>query len=202
MNHVFWLVLQEKYFSWPHNKSLLSKIVKTRFLVFGLAQFLSFYWPWLCLGPEKSKTEYLAIFTSRLVRNAGLSPRFQVARAVNTTSRRGIKQLGVSFGPLYSSSIFLWKWPEATFIVAGENPRSPPLNDSPAGMHMHMREFNVTVVEAHTGLTMTRLLEHKMRYWYFLSFPPHFGTCYASSDRPQTACSNILLMSRSATKMC
>ena len=36
---------------------------------------------------------------------------------VNTTSRQGIKQLGISFG-----SIFPWKKPGATFIVAGENP--------------------------------------------------------------------------------
>lgn len=49
---------------------------------------------------------------------------------------------------------------------------------------------------------MTRLLEDKMWYWYFFSFPPLFGTCYASSDRPQTACSSILLMSRDASKMC
>ena len=39
---------------------------------------------------------------------------------VNTTSRRGIKQLGVSFG-----SIFALK-------VAGGKPRPPPLNESPA----------------------------------------------------------------------
>ena len=33
---------------------------------------------------------------------------------------------------LYFSSIFLWMWPGAKFIVAGGNPRPPPLNDSPA----------------------------------------------------------------------
>ena len=43
---------------------------------------------------------------------------------VNTTSRRGIKQLGVSF------SSFFFSFP---LKVAGGNPRPPPLNDSSEG---------------------------------------------------------------------
>ena len=42
---------------------------------------------------------------------------------VNTTSRRGIKQLGILFG-----SIFFY----FPIKVAGENPRPPALNDNPA----------------------------------------------------------------------
>ena len=43
---------------------------------------------------------------------------------VNTTSRRGIKQLGVSF------SSFFFSFP---LKVAGGNPWPPPLNDSSEG---------------------------------------------------------------------
>ena len=43
------------------------------------------------------------------------------------SSWREIKQLGVSFGSSRS-----WKKPLTTFIVAGGNPRPPPLTDSPA----------------------------------------------------------------------
>ena len=48
---------------------------------------------------------------------------------VNTTSRRGIKQLGVSFGSVFF--YFTLQVAGATFIVAGGNPRRPPLNDCP-----------------------------------------------------------------------
>ena len=51
---------------------------------------------------------------------------------VNTTSRRKIKQLVVwSFLLFYFSSVFLWKYPGATFTVAGGNLLPPPLIDSP-----------------------------------------------------------------------
>ena len=50
---------------------------------------------------------------------------------VNTTSRQRIKQLVVwSFLLFYFSSIFLWKYPGATFTVAGGNPLPPPLKEA------------------------------------------------------------------------
>ena len=49
---------------------------------------------------------------------------------INTTSRRGIKQLGISFGSIFL--LFSYEnSPGQTFLVTGENPRPPPLNDCP-----------------------------------------------------------------------
>ena len=50
---------------------------------------------------------------------------------INTTSRWGIKQLGSSFGSIFL--LFSNKSSRGgTLLVAGENPRSPALNDNPA----------------------------------------------------------------------
>ena len=49
---------------------------------------------------------------------------------VNTTSRRGIKRLGIPFGSIFL--LFSNKSSRgATLLVAGENPRPPALNDNP-----------------------------------------------------------------------
>ena len=49
---------------------------------------------------------------------------------VNTTSRRGIKRLGISFGSIFV--LFSNKSSQGgTLLVAGENPRPPALNDNP-----------------------------------------------------------------------
>ena len=45
----------------------------------------------------------------------------------NTTSRWGIKQLGIYFGSIF----FYFPLKVATFLVAGENPSPQPLNDRP-----------------------------------------------------------------------
>ena len=50
-----------------------------------------------------------------------------LSRLVDTKSRRGIKQLGISFGSIFPP--FSLESSEDTFIVAGG--KSPPLNDSP-----------------------------------------------------------------------
>ena len=61
---------------------------------------------------------------------------------VNTTSRRGIKPARDFFW-FYFSSIFLWKSePGAKFVVAWENPWSPPLNDSPGPGHSLIRNLS------------------------------------------------------------
>ena len=61
---------------------------------------------------------------------------------VNTTSRRGIKTARDFFW-FYFSSIFLWKSePGAKFVVAWENPWSPPLNDSPGPGHWLIRNLS------------------------------------------------------------
>ena len=49
---------------------------------------------------------------------------------VNTTTRRGIKQLRISFGSIFF--YFPMKVAGTTFLVTGGNPQSPSLNDSPA----------------------------------------------------------------------
>ena len=60
--------------------------------------------------------------------HAGLSPRVPSCW-VKTTSRWGIKQLGVTFGSIFLP--FSNKSSRGvTFIVAGGNPWLPPLNDS------------------------------------------------------------------------
>ena len=48
---------------------------------------------------------------------------------VNTTSRRGIKRLGISFGSIFF--YFPIKVAGATLLVGGENPQPPALNDNP-----------------------------------------------------------------------
>ena len=48
---------------------------------------------------------------------------------MNTKSRRGIKQLGISLGSIFV--LFSFE-AGATFIVAGGDPQPPPLHDSPA----------------------------------------------------------------------
>ena len=45
---------------------------------------------------------------------------------VNTTSRQGIKQLGISFGSIFL--LFSYE-SRGTFIIAGGNPQSPALYD-------------------------------------------------------------------------
>ena len=49
---------------------------------------------------------------------------------VNTTGRRGIKQLRIYFGSICLLHYYE-SCPGATFIVAGANPQAPPLNNSP-----------------------------------------------------------------------
>ena len=49
---------------------------------------------------------------------------------VNTAIRRGIKQLGVSVGFIFLLFSFESSR-EAMFVVAGGNPRPPPINDTP-----------------------------------------------------------------------
>ena len=48
---------------------------------------------------------------------------------VNTTSRLGIKRLGISFGSVFV--LFSNKSSRGPLLVAGENPRPPALNDNP-----------------------------------------------------------------------
>ena len=57
---------------------------------------------------------------------------------VNTTSRRGIKQLGILFG-----SVFLLFSNESSreplaLLVAGENSQPPALNDNPAWLYARL----------------------------------------------------------------
>ena len=56
--------------------------------------------------------------------------RFQVAREIQRVGGES-NQLRISFGSIFLLFCY-WKKPEAKFAVAGENPRPPPLNDSPA----------------------------------------------------------------------
>ena len=49
---------------------------------------------------------------------------------VNATSRQGIQQLRISFGPIFV--LFSHESSPDHVKATEENPRSPPLNDSPA----------------------------------------------------------------------
>ena len=61
---------------------------------------------------------FAGFLSSLLSARRRVVPRISSCR-VNTTSRRVINQLGISFGPIF------------LLFLAGGNPRPPPLNDSP-----------------------------------------------------------------------
>ena len=52
---------------------------------------------------------------------------------VYTTSRWGIKQLGISFGSIFL--LFSHESRQGTFIIAGGNPRPPALDNSPGSIN-------------------------------------------------------------------
>ena len=55
------------------------------------------------------------------------------------SSRRGIKQLGISFVLFFF--YFPIKVAGATLLVAGENPRLPALNDNPENFNSNIQNF-------------------------------------------------------------
>ena len=63
---------------------------------------------------------------------------------VNTTSRRGIKQLGISFGSFFCLFSFVSSW-GATIIVAGGNPWPPAVYDTP-GYTVNIYHYPLIVV--------------------------------------------------------
>ena len=118
---------------------------------------------------------------------------------VNTTSRLGIKQLGISFGSIFL--LFSNKSSRgATLVVSGENPRSPALNDNPASFlpfYFRVRAFSLLQTRQSRSLEQAKFSSISRKgMWLSLSYAcvvmtVVFNPLSPKSDQHQCSLCNI-----------